>query len=285
MRAKYFGVIEGFYGKPYSFKERVDLIKFLSQTGQNTYVYGPKDDPWHRRQWRKPYPKSKLRQFKYLNRLSHSLGVKFNYALSPMNCPDHRAIISKIKPMIDMDICCFSLFYDDIDIELNDLIAKRQAESANRLYLYLKMVCSKPILFFCPTQYRGFSRSPYISVIAEELLKPIEIFWTGNRVIARRITANDIRKISAILRRPPLIWDNIFANDYVPGKIWEKPYQNRSPILINDSRGILINPMNEYWPSKPLIHTAARFFSGRPNYWPAKAWREAMKYFNKEAVE
>ncbi|OGC41658.1 hypothetical protein A2Y85_04050 [candidate division WOR-3 bacterium RBG_13_43_14] len=281
MRAKYFGVIEGFYGKPYTFKERIDLIAFLAETGQNTYVYGPKDDPRHRRSWRKPYSAAKIKEFKYLSRLSLSMGIHFNYALSPMNDPDYKAIISKIKQLIDIGIRNFSLFYDDINIELNGFIAGKQTKSANMLYLYLKKYFKNPILFFCPTQYRGFHRSQYIRSVAVELLKQIEIFWTGNRVVSKRITGNDVKRITRILKRPPLIWDNIFANDYIPGKIWRQPYNNRSAILIQKTRGILINPMNEYWPSKPLIYTAARFFASSSNYRPKKVWGEIKRYFNK----
>ncbi len=282
MPDKYFGVIEGFYGKPYTFKERIDLIEFLAQTGLNTYVYGPKDDPCHRRLWRKLYSKSKLKEFDYLNQLCLCLGINFNFALSPMKDPDHKAIILKIKQMLSIGIKHYSLFYDDINIELNSYHAEKQAQSANQLYLYLKRFFHDPVLFFCPTQYRGFPNSSYIRTITSKLQKPIEIFWTGNRVVAKRITSRDIIRITRVFKRPPLIWDNIFANDYIPGQIWRQPYRNRSVFLITKTSGVLLNPMNEYQLSKPLIFSAAQFFIQRSNYSSKKAWIKAKKIYKKE---
>jgi hyaluronoglucosaminidase len=72
-----------------------------------------------------------------------------------------------------------------------------------------------------------------------------------------------------------LIWDNIFANDYIPGKILRFPYRNRTPTIINKIKGILINPMNNYLQSKPLIYTAAEYFKDPENYDPVKAWQNA----------
>ena len=52
------GVIEGFYGPPYTFDQRRDLFRFLAEADLNTYVYAPKLDPYHRDRWREPYPPS-----------------------------------------------------------------------------------------------------------------------------------------------------------------------------------------------------------------------------------
>jgi len=38
------GIIEGFYGKPWSMAERADHITFLAGMKANTYIYSPKDE-------------------------------------------------------------------------------------------------------------------------------------------------------------------------------------------------------------------------------------------------
>ncbi len=43
------GVIEGFYGRPWTHQQRLSLIDFLADRGMNTFVYSPKDDPLVRR--------------------------------------------------------------------------------------------------------------------------------------------------------------------------------------------------------------------------------------------
>jgi signal transduction histidine kinase len=56
------GVIEGFYGPPWSHEERLDLIAFCGREGLTTWVHAPKDDPYHRASWREPYPDEELAQ-------------------------------------------------------------------------------------------------------------------------------------------------------------------------------------------------------------------------------
>ena len=42
------GVIEGFYGPPWSDAERRTLLDWMARFGLGTWLYAPKDDPWHR---------------------------------------------------------------------------------------------------------------------------------------------------------------------------------------------------------------------------------------------
>ncbi|ETN69805.1 hyaluronoglucosaminidase [Necator americanus] len=49
------GVVEGFYGRPWTLEQRKHLFARLNHLGLNTYVYAPKDDLKHRPQWRIPY--------------------------------------------------------------------------------------------------------------------------------------------------------------------------------------------------------------------------------------
>jgi len=53
---QYLGVIEGFYGPPWSHQDRLDILAFMEEVGLADYVYAPKDDPYHRARWRDPYP-------------------------------------------------------------------------------------------------------------------------------------------------------------------------------------------------------------------------------------
>ena len=41
------GIIEGFYGIPWTFDERKSMINFLAEIGMDQYIYAPKDDPYH----------------------------------------------------------------------------------------------------------------------------------------------------------------------------------------------------------------------------------------------
>src|SRR4051794_41693108 len=77
------GVIEGFYGPPWSHDERLDLIRFCGGHGLNTWVHAPKDDPFHRQRWRDPYPDDELQRIVQLVGECVSNDVEFVYAIAP----------------------------------------------------------------------------------------------------------------------------------------------------------------------------------------------------------
>jgi hypothetical protein len=39
------GIVEGLYGPPWSYSDRLDVIRFEGQHGMNIYICGPKDNP------------------------------------------------------------------------------------------------------------------------------------------------------------------------------------------------------------------------------------------------
>ncbi|MBR5135791.1 MAG: beta-N-acetylglucosaminidase domain-containing protein, partial [Rikenellaceae bacterium] len=53
---EYLGVIEGYYGVPYSAEVTKDLFRFMARFKMNTYMYGAKSDSYHSRYWSEPYP-------------------------------------------------------------------------------------------------------------------------------------------------------------------------------------------------------------------------------------
>ena len=54
------GVVEGFYGKPWSAAERVRLFERMKEQKMNCYIYAPKDDEKHRAEWRTSYTETEL---------------------------------------------------------------------------------------------------------------------------------------------------------------------------------------------------------------------------------
>ena len=77
------GIVEGFYGTPWNFDIRADLIKFCGEYNLNAYIYAPKDDPYHRDKWREPYPEDKIAELKGLVDISLENNVHFIFAVSP----------------------------------------------------------------------------------------------------------------------------------------------------------------------------------------------------------
>lgn len=117
---------------------------------------------------------------------------------------------------------------------------------------------------FCPTEYCTARANPdirnsdYLNTIGSKLLPGIDIMWTGSRVISKVITVESILELSEILKRPPVIWDNIHANDYDQKRIFLGPYSGRSTDLVPHLRGVLSNPNCEFEANFIPIHTLSQ---------------------------
>lgn len=82
----------------------------------------------------------------------------------------------------------------------------------------------------------------------------------GPKVISKDITVESIEELAEVLRRPPVIWDNLHANDYDQKRVFLGPYAGRSPQLISRLRGVLTNPNCEYGTNFVAIHTLAQWY-------------------------
>ena len=87
----------------------------------------------------------------------------------------------------------------------------------------------------------------------------LQKFLSGCRVISKKITISELEEISRVLRRPPVIWDNIHANDYDPRRVYLGPYDGRSPEIIPYLRGVLTNPNCEFEANYVPLHTLGQW--------------------------
>ena len=120
------GVVEGFYGTPWSHQARLSLIDFYGRFKMNTYVYGPKDDPYHSSPyWRDPYPTAQARNISELVRACERNRVDFVWAVHPgqdiqWNEEDYGRLVAKFEAMYDLGVRAFAIFFDDISGEGTD---------------------------------------------------------------------------------------------------------------------------------------------------------------------
>jgi hyaluronoglucosaminidase len=269
------GIVEGFYGKPWSMKQRKDIISFASKYGYNLYIYAPKADPKHRFAWKEPYDKEFIEQFRELVSLGKKEGLDVCMALSPGNsiayssAEDLEMVVGKFIPFIDMGMKTVAVFLDDIAQELfHDKdkqkysgLADAQQDFLNRLHKKLRDREKDIKLIFCPTQYFGETSTEYHRVLGEKLNKEISIMWTGNKVCSASLTAENAQMISQAFQRPVLYWDNYPVNDArMVMELHLGPYENREIGIKKYCEGIVLNPMNQPYASMPVIAAAADFF-------------------------
>jgi hyaluronoglucosaminidase len=142
------GIVEGFYGTPWTHAERLDAISFLAPRGLNAYVYAPKDDVKHRSEWRVPYDRRELDEFRELAAHAEAHDARFGFAISPgldityESAADRAAVLAKLRPLLDAGVPWFLLLLDDIPMQPR--LAPRQAALATWLLERLRAVRACP---------------------------------------------------------------------------------------------------------------------------------------------
>jgi len=266
------GIVEGFYGPPYRWSERFLLLEYFGEFGFNYYLYGPKEDPYHRKRWDRFYPPSLLKDFQRLHTEAKRQGITLNYALTPGD--DLKRVVAKLGQLKKIGIEEFSLFFDDIEELPSIELAKNQAALANSVYKALR----PRRLLFCPTQYSG-KRSPYLEALSAYLDPEIMILWTGPEVVSRRIVVRDILPIHQLFPKRVILWDNYPVNDYDRSRIFLGPFRGREARILRYLSGYLANPMNQPRLSLIPLSTLASWLRGKGGYQPTKAIRLALKRF------
>ncbi|MEQ7004734.1 beta-N-acetylglucosaminidase domain-containing protein [Actinopolymorpha sp. B17G11] len=276
------GAIEGFYGRPWTHAERMDQLAFYGQLKLNTYIYAPKDDPYHRGRWRESYPAAKLAELGELVDQARSHHVRFTFALSPgvsicySDPGDRRALEAKLQAVYDLGVRTFSIPLDDIDYTRwncardGDRYGEPSAQSAARAQVDLLNAVQQGFLDshtgthplqMVPTEYGDLAETPYKATIRQDLDRRVEVMWTGTAVVPPRITVAEAGRAAALWGRKVFVWDNYPVNDYdrSVGRLFLAPYSNREPGLHRQLSGIVLNPMNQAAASKVALTGGADF--------------------------
>ena len=246
------GYIEGYYGRLMSWEDRSFLLKTLSKLSMDFYIYGPKEDPFHRSDWSTPYPNDTLMKFQSFRQEASKLGVRPYFALSPglpsgkNKQAESKALKEKIKQLVNVGFDGFAIFFDDLDSERNGNLGKRHGEILNAVQEILN-VNKEDSLIFCPTVYcDSFAKGPlsdsdYLKVLSKEIPTNIPMLWTGKEVVSKTISDIDILAVKEVISNPIIIWDNYYANDYCPTNFFIGPHEGRN--LSEESViGLGINP-------------------------------------------
>jgi hyaluronoglucosaminidase len=293
---RYRGSIEGFYGTPWSHADRLDHLDYLGAHRMNTYEYAPKDDPYHREQWRDPYPADKLAELGELVNRARGNKVDFTFALSPglSICytadADYQALVAKFEALYALGARSFNVPLDDIDYNTWHCDADRakygtgggaagqaQSELLNRIQR--EWVATKPgvaPLQMVPTEYYNVSETPYKKALREELDPAVVVHWTGIGVVPKTITAAQAAQAKAVFGHEILIWDNYPVNDYAAGRLLLADYSGRERGIADHVVGVISNPMNQAAVSKIALSAFAELGWKPSTYDERAAWERAL---------
>ena len=245
------GYIEGYYGRLLSWDNRIRVLQKLSDNNMSHYLYAPKEDVLHRYKWRLDYSLSWEKKFKKFCVTAKSKNVQIMFGISPgldfnfnkldnMN-HDLHILYKKCKKFLTLGVSSIVLLFDDIPDNFNYKykiqIPEGKAHSilANKLSRLLNIN-----IFVIPRIYADeliTKQSNYLEQFGKHLYKNLIIFYCGKNIVEKKIDENSKKIVSKYVSNKVIFWDNFYANDYCPRRLFIGPWTNRSK-----KQSIMINP-------------------------------------------
>jgi hyaluronoglucosaminidase len=257
------GTIEGFFGRPYSWAERTDLMRLLKPHGYDFYLYAPKADPYLRRRWREPHPDTETAALAAFAADCRATDVRFGVGLSP-----------------------FELHFDfttEAKADLAEIVAfAAERSAAGRLIV-------------CPSYYtddtvldRVFGPRPagYLRDLGAALDPAIDIMWTGEEVCSLEISPGHLARVTEELGRKPFLWDNYPVNDgpRMSRHLHLRAFTGRPAANAGYLRGHAVNPASQPTLSAiPMLSLAASYAQGQ-DYAYGQAFQAAARQVCGEAL-
>jgi hyaluronoglucosaminidase len=304
------GIVEGFFGPLWSMSHRAAIFAFGAARGMNTYVYAPKDDPYHRARWREPYPRNKWRALVDLIRVAEQHRIEFVYAFHPgkglcfSDPKPLQLLLEKATRFYDAGVQNFAILFDDIPSRLEHGADRRRFDGslARAEGVWLKEILQrqpsswkKVEWWFCPSYYTadpllpktfGAFEEHFLETLDEHLPKEIPCFWTGPLIVSKTVTLAHMAKIAQRLRRPLLLWDNYPVNDLsMRHEMHVGPLTGRDPRLPEKVYGYLNNPLLQEALSFIPLATCFDYARDPANYNPEMSWRRiVIELFGRESL-
>jgi hyaluronoglucosaminidase len=283
------GVIEGFYGNPWTREQRLEMVDFLAGHGMNTFVYGPKDDPLVRARWRDAYDGEALVRLAELADRCAARGITFVYCVSPglsmrySDDADLDALVAKVASVGGLGVRSFGLLLDDIPPELQhaedrEAFADLAAAHVSVVGRVFDRLPAGTKLIVCPAVYWGRGDEPYVASLGRGIDPRVDLFWSGGAVCSATLDLADAATFAAAARRPATYWDNYPVNDVaMTFELHIGPYRGRDPRLAEAARGVIANPMELFEASRIPLTTIADFLASPGAYDPEASWAAAIR--------
>ena len=285
----YLGVIEGFFGRSWSFQERHGYAQFLKDNGYKFYLYAPKGDPYLRKAWQQDWPAETANQLQSLVSHYQQCGLDFGLGLSPFeiykdyNVAAQNNLQNKIKRLNEFGVDILCLLFDDMRGDQPDL-ALMQIQITKDV---LAQTTAKKVIM-CPTYYsfapkleKVFGTMPknYFQDLGEGLPPEVDIFWTGPEICSQEYPESHMEEVIQLLGRKPFIWDNYPVNDGADISLFLflKAFENRPQRMMNQTSGHASNPMNQPWLSRIPLYSLPHSYAQGKSYNSQQTFHNALQ--------
>lgn len=255
------GIIEGFFGRQWSWQTRQNYAGFLKQNNYQYYIYAPKADRYLRRQWAEPWPAEDYASLQQLGQAYQQAEVSWGIGITPFEIHHHfdhhtkAKLDAKIRSINELQPDILAILFDDMRGD-DANIAQIQADVTHRI---MEQSTASSFIM-CPTYYStdpvldqvfGDRPANYLETLGQLLDLAVQVFWTGEKVCSKNYSIEHLQDITAQLGRKPYIWDNYPVND--GAKLCKflnlRPGESAAH-MAEWTAGQAINPMNQAYLSQ-----------------------------------
>ena len=238
------GYIEGYYGKLLTWDERMEILDVLSKNNMNFYFYCPKEDVSQRFRWKEKHTNKWLKNFTKLNTYASERNINVIAGISPGldfnfksyvngNKEEFYLLLKKFKTFLSCGVNHVAILFDDIPNEFK-LFVKSHAEGEVHARIINETVkeLSTPI-FAVPRIYSdelNVENKNYLTDFFKTVNKNVQVFFTGKYIVSKNFSSNKKIILQKIKENKIVNWDNYYANDYCPKKLFIGPWENKNLI-------------------------------------------------------
>ncbi len=148
------GIIEGYYGRPWSWDMREAQARFFRAHGYASFVYAPKADKFLRKRWREDHPAEEADRLAKMAAVCREIGMGFGVGLSPYEAYRDFGAATQAdlaRKLAFFDACGvteLAILFDDMKGDQADL-----AEAQVRMAHFAAEHSKATRLIVCPTVY------------------------------------------------------------------------------------------------------------------------------------
>lgn len=321
---QYRGMVEGFYGYPWSVQARVDWFEFAKKLKLNVFVYGPKGDPYHLGLWDEEYPDTVTEQerkqgvltkddIRVITTEAKKCNIDFVWVAHPamqrrlnmsskatVDSEIDNRLLPKFDSLYELGVREFGIFMDDINI--SDAYSQRETQpylidkTQRRLYEVYNTEDAaeadkvKP-LFYTPTWYTyGLGSSSTQNQCMDyfkraNVHEDVVICFTGDAVCGP-INNSSCENFATRTGRKPCIWWNYPVNDYADAQLFMDRIDANFAVSTEtkDMIGVIANPMNQAEASKVAFFGVADFVWNTKKFDSQKNWDNSFPYLIEKGI-
>ena len=311
---QYRGIVEGFYGKVYSVEDILSLFEYMEDNKMNTFVYGPKGDPYHLGNWRDEYPTEITDEQRFYGMMTQDdmrtitaaaaeNNISFAWSIHPamqngINFTNRDSveqgiddIMEKFSHMYDLGVRQFGVFVDDIDTGVALRGSENQAYMMAEIQRRLEDTYNgseNPAdhvagTYYVPSFYAlNFGSSSQLETNLGAFREQnqdnnVIMMMTGSGVWSP-IRNSDLLKIQQYTGKKPVMWWNYPVNDNIDDQMLMNRLDSvyATDLDVTASLGVLSNPMNQAEASKVALYGVADYTWNTANFDVQSNWEESF---------